>query len=361
MKYPAQKIVVISMRQIGDVLLVTPLIHSVRQAYPHATIDVIVFQGKGGMLDGNPDINQQLEIPEKPTFKQQYQFIKSIFGHYDIAISTQTGDKPSLYSWFAAPHRFNVVPEYRWQDSWKYWIAQRWTMFDDKNQHTVLQNLQLADLLEIPKHYKVIPPESSLTALQAQLPFDLTNTNYAILHLMPRWKYKNWTVLGWQQLIDELGKQGLKVVITGGHSPEELDYIQHVLIDKPAHVTNMAGKLVFKQITTLLQHGKVYVGPDTAVTHLAAATGIPTVALFGPTNPVKWAPFPTQYQSTENPFHTVGSQRVNNIYLLQGQGECVPCHQEGCEQHRMSESHCLTSLPASNVIAAVNYFLAKST
>ncbi|WP_353570630.1 glycosyltransferase family 9 protein [Candidatus Albibeggiatoa sp. nov. BB20] len=359
MKFPANKIVVISMRQIGDVLLVTPLLNSLRQAYPDAEIDVIVFENKGGMLDGNPDINHLLEIPEKPNFQQHKQFVQSIFRRYDLAISTQTGDKPSLYAWLAASRRVNVVPEYRLQEGWKYWIAQYWTIFDDKNQHTVLQNLQLVDLLEIPRSYKVVPPQAQDDILQQVLDFNLEKTDYAVLHLVPRWKYKYWTISGWQALIHELGQLGLKVIITGSDGSEELDYIQQVLADKPQHVINLAGKLVFKHITTLLKYGKVYVGPDTAVTHLAAATSIPTIALFGPTNPVKWAPFPSNYDSQDTPFQATGSQQVNNIYLLQGQADCIPCHQEGCERHRMSESRCLTELPSEKVIAAVRYFLVE--
>jgi heptosyltransferase-3 len=356
MKFPAHKIVIISMRQIGDVLLVTPLFNSLRQAYPNAQIDVIVFKNKGGMLEGNPDINHVLEIAEKPTFKQHQQFISSIFRRYDLAISTQTGDKPCLYAWLAAPTRINVVPTYRWQDVWKYWIAKRWTLFDDKNQHTVLQNLQLADLLEIKRSYTLVPPQTQDNILQSLVQFDLNHTRYAVLHLMPRWRYKYWTISGWQALIAQLGQRGLKVVITGSDNPEEINYIQQVLIDNPKHVTNLAGKLAFKHITLLLQHSTFYVGPDTAVTHLAATTGIPTIALFGPTNPVKWSPFPINYNMPTNPFQAVGSQRVNNVYLLQGVAECVPCHQEGCEQHRMSESRCLTELSTEKLLAAIDSF-----
>lgn len=347
------------MRQIGDVLLVTPLLNSLRQAYPNAEIDVIVFKNKGGMLDGNPDINHLIEIPEKPRFLQHQQFIQRIFRRYDLAISTQTGDKPSLYAWLAASRRVNVVPEYRLQYAWKYWIAQRWTLFDDQNQHTVLQNLQLADLLDIPKSYSVIPPQAQDDILSQLLDFDVSNTDYAVLHLMPRWRYKYWTISGWQALIDALGQLNLKVIITGSDNPEELEYIQKVLANNPKHVTSLAGRLAFKHISGLLQHGKVYVGPDTAVTHLAAATGIPTIALFGPTNPVKWSPFPVAYDARHHQFQAVGSQKLNNVYLVQGQAECVPCHQEGCEQHRMSESRCLTELSSDKVIAAVNSFLTK--
>ncbi len=350
---PANKIIVISMRQIGDVLLVTPLLNSLRHAYPYAEIDVVVFQNKGEMLDGNPHINQIVEVAEKLNFYQHYQFIKTIFRRYDLAISTQTGDRPSFYAWLAAPYRVNVVPEYRLQNAWKYWIAQRWTIFDDKSQHTVLQNLQLVDLMDIPRYYQVIPPRTQDTNWQKLLPFDMVTTNYVVLHLVPRWRYKYWTVWGWKKLIDELVKLKLKIVMTGSQHPDELNYIQQVLGEQSHHVINLAGQLAFKQITVLLQNSKLYVGPDTAVTHLAAATGVPCVALFGPTNPVKWAPFPIHYNATDNPFLAIGSQQVNNVYLLQTQMECVPCHQEGCDRHVMSESRCLVELSADKVIEVV--------
>ena len=47
---------------------------------------------------------------------------------------------------------------------------------------------------------------------------------------------------------------------------------------------------------TIIAQAKLYIGPDTGITHLAAATGIPVIALYGPTNPVKWAPWPSGYK-----------------------------------------------------------------
>ena len=52
-----QRILLIATRQVGDVLLVTPLLKSLRRAYPAAVIDALVYTNKGGMLEGNPDCN----------------------------------------------------------------------------------------------------------------------------------------------------------------------------------------------------------------------------------------------------------------------------------------------------------------
>ncbi|HHB92017.1 MAG TPA: lipopolysaccharide heptosyltransferase, partial [Thioploca sp.] len=60
------KILLIATRQIGDVLLVTPLLRSLRKAYPKAIIDILVYENKGEILVGNPDYDNLITITEHP-------------------------------------------------------------------------------------------------------------------------------------------------------------------------------------------------------------------------------------------------------------------------------------------------------
>jgi heptosyltransferase-3 len=59
---------VVAVRRLGDVLLTTPLIGSLRRAWPEATIDALVFAHTAGILRGNPDLNGIVVMPEAPTF-----------------------------------------------------------------------------------------------------------------------------------------------------------------------------------------------------------------------------------------------------------------------------------------------------
>jgi heptosyltransferase-3 len=64
------------------------------------------------------------------------------------------------------------------------------------------------------------------------------------------------------------------------------------------------------------------------------------------------------YNETDSPWGMIGaSQQVANVLLLQGLGDCVPCHQEGCDRHTNSRSKCLDNLPASRVIEAMKTLL----
>jgi heptosyltransferase-3 len=159
-------------------------------------------------------------------------------------------------------------------------------------------------------------------------------------------------------LIDALRVRGLRVVLTGGPAGDERAFCRALAAERDG-VTNIAGDRSFGQLALLLEGAACYIGPDTSVTHLAAACGTPTVALYGPTNPVKWGPWPAGYAQDRNPYVNKSPlQHVNNVWLVQPEGDCVPCHGEGCDKHKDSDSDCLLSLPAPIVIAAADQALA---
>ena len=354
------RILVIAMRYLGDVLLTTPLLHSLRQAYPDAQLDVLVFRNTVGMLEGNPDINHIITTPNHPKFVDNWQLFGQLFRRYDLAISTQTGDRPFLYSLLAAPFRVAVVPPKKTTGWWKRFFVQRWTEFDNDNTHTVLQNLKLLDLIDVPLSFSLIPPQTSnVQQLIEQFPFLSENTDYAVLHTHPQWTYKQWTVEGWVEVGLYLKKMGLKLVLSGGPAQQEIDYVADIQHQLPDDTINLAGQVSLAQLAHIIAQAKLYIGPDTGITHLAAATGIPVIALYGPTNPVKWAPFPYGHHANVNPFDKKGDQHVNNIYFVQGEGDCVPCDLEGCDRHQQSHSRCLDSLSPDAIKRLVRQLLNK--
>ena len=83
------------------------------------------------------------------------------------------------------------------------------------------------------------------------------------------------------------------------------------------------------ELAALIRGASVYVGPDTSVTHLAAATGVPTVALYGPTDPRLWGPWPAG--GLDPAWDAAGTiQARGNVWLVQNPLPCLPCQQEGC-------------------------------
>ncbi len=357
--HTVKRILVVAMPLIGDVLLATPLLRSLRQRFPEAIIEVLVYKGHETILEGNPDVNHAISVTERPGFGELAGLIRRIFRRYDLSFSNSTSDRKILYALLAGHKSVSIVPPARWQDAWKRIFNYAWTVLDDESTHTVIQNLRLADLVEVKRCYEVVAPESEIAVqrLSQLMPFPWQTEKYAVLHPTPRWNYKRWTINGWSALAQYLVKKGLHIVLTGGGGQQETKYIQTTTLSMPKGVVNLAGRLRFSEVAKLIASSSIYIGPDTAVTHIAAATGAPTVALFGPTNPLKWAPWPKKYATDKSPFEKVGTQRLNNVLLIQGVGDCVPCHEEGCDRHKLSSSRCLEELSSTTVIRAIDTFI----
>jgi heptosyltransferase III len=342
---------VVVTRRIGDVLLATPLIRSLKRAWPEAAIDVLVFEGTEGVLAANPDIRRVIAVAERPGWRQHLALLMGIARRYDISLSAVPSDRATLYAWLAGRWRAGLVLDGR-KHRWKTRLLQRWVPFDNFNTHTVLMHLALARVLDIAPCYDVVAAwrEQDRSELERRLPFALRES-YAVLHMFPKFNYKMWRREAWVEVAQWLRAQGLRVVLSGSGDAAELEYVGALAREMPGAI-NLAGELTLSQAACLLAHARVYVGPDTALTHMAATLGVPVVTCYGPSDPVKWGPWPAHYALDANPWRRHGTQRVNNVTLIQGSAACVPCLKEGCDRHVASFSDCLLELPASRVIAA---------
>lgn len=356
-KSPPGRLLVVCIRRIGDVLLVTPLIRTFKQHWPEAKIDLLVFKGTESVLHSNPDIENIISVEEHPNFFQHYHLIKKIFRVYDLAVSTLPGDRAILYTYFAARYRVGMLDtgKSRW---WKRRLLSQAVEFDNISTHTVLMNLRLAEIFQLKPCSEIVISWQKADPQKVSQLIDTTK-KLAILHLRPKFSYKEWTKEGWIDVANWLSQMGYSVILTGDSNESEKKMVTELLNSLSKDVINVVGQLNLNQVGFLLSLAKIYIGPDTVVTHMAAALGIPTLALFGPSNPVKWGPWPKAW-TLNNPFVRIGSQHRNNVYLMQGSGVCVPCFKEGCDQHIRSHSRCLENLSAQQVINTLSVLINQS-
>jgi heptosyltransferase III len=340
------RVLVVILRRLGDVLLATPLIRSLKRAYPHVTIDALVFAGTEGVLAGNPDIAQIISMPARPGVTDTLALCARLFRRYDLAISAQTGDRPIALAIIAGRRSIGPLePTGAARAIKRALLSRNYTR--DRSEHRVADILHLADMLGVPPHREVVcpPPAARAQSAPAQ--------PYAVIHAAPMFIYKRWTAEGWGGLTAALRERGLAIAATGGASDH--DYLDAIWPD--TRVERLDGKLAWPELTALIAGARVYIGPDTAITHLAAATGVPTVALYGPTDPRLWGPWPRG--GLEPPWQKAGKiQRRGNVWLVQNPLPCLPCQLEGCERRLDSHSQCLDELTVTQVLAAVDQALA---
>lgn len=354
MNVPAPRsLLVVTLRYLGDALLSTPLVRALKQRFPECAIDVLVFAGSEGVFEGNPDVARVIAVPEQTTAADTLRRVQALWRRYDLAVIAQTGTRPFLFGWAAGRYRVGLVSPERGKAWWKQALLDRSAVFDPAGAR-VLENRRIAALLGADGDVAVVPPTAGWSRAQVAgaLGFDPDARPFAVVHPSPRWRYKQWTAEGWRALAAALRAQGLQVVVSGGPGEPERAYLDAVLQGEAARqCVRVDGRLSMAELADMLRCASLYVGPDTATTHLAAACGTPSVALYGPTDPAIWGPWPAREGSAYR--RVDAQQRRGNVLLLQNPDlVCVPCQLEGCDRHRGSHSDCLDRLPAARVIEA---------
>jgi heptosyltransferase-3 len=351
MTKPPARILVVALRRLGDVLLVTPLIRSLKCAWPDAAIDALVFAGTEGILAGNPDLHSVVTMPPRPSAAETFALLRRLWRRYDLALSTQTGDRPTLFAWAAGRRSAGFV------DPEKIAVHVKRRALDvvvsaAPELHRVTEVLRLAQALGVAPIAQVVAPAATRAAQ------DEATRPYAVIHVAPKFRYKQWTEQGWRALAAGLAARGLRVIATGGPDARERRYLDAVWAGR-TEVERLDGALSWPALAALLRGAAVYVGPDTAVTHLAAAAGAPTVALYGPTDPRQWGPWPVG--GADDPSWAAAGtiQRRGNVWLVQNPLSCLPCQQEGCLRRIDSHSQCLDELPVRQVLEAVDAALER--
>jgi len=347
------RILVVALRRLGDVLLTTPLIRSLKRAWPDAAIDALVFRGTEDILAGNPDLAGVVTMPERASPSESIALVRKLWRAYDLAVSTQSGDRPTFFAW-AGSRRSAGFADTQGMAARIKWLALDYPVAVAGGLHRVHDVLRLAEAIGVPPMPEVVAPGGAGRAGIAP------DRPYAVIHAAPMFQYKRWTADGWQVLAAGLDARGFTVLATGG--PDDRQYLDDVWAGQP-EVRRIDGALSWPELSELIKGARIYVGPDTSVTHLAAATGTPTVALYGPTDPRLWGPWPAR--GLDRPWDAAGTiQNRGNVWLVQNPPSCpwsiLPCQQEGCERRIDSDSRCLDELTVSQVLSAVDAALAAA-
>lgn len=320
-----------------------------RRAWPDAHIEAMVFEDTASILEGNPDLDGVVKAPQRAKASQGLRLAGRLWRSYDLAISTQPGDRPTSFAILAGRKSVGMIDD-NFNGRVKAMLLGRHVQ-SRSDLHRVDETLQLADVIGIPRVADIVVPRAATPPhLQPDGP-------YAVLHAAPFFRYKQWHREGWRALAGHLRAKGLQVIATGGPGAVERAYLDRIW--EGLDVVRADGVLTWPELSTLLAGASVFAGPDTSVTHLAAAAGCPTVALFGPTDPRRWGPWPAGGLTT--PWDSAGAvQRRGNVWLIQNSLPCMPCLLEGCLRHVRSHSLCLDEMPVEPVFRAVDEALAGS-
>ena len=141
------RVLVVILRRLGDVLLTTPVIRSLKRTFPQASIDAVVFADTEGVLTGNPDLAEVITIPQRPTALDTISLFVRLFRRYDLALSVQTGDRPTALAVIAGRQSAGPVERAGLASRIKRVFLTRHYVRDPR-QHRVREILRLVEVLE---------------------------------------------------------------------------------------------------------------------------------------------------------------------------------------------------------------------
>lgn len=342
---------IIALRYIGDVLVTTPLALSIKQHIPGARVEYLVFDGTESVLAKNPYVDKVNIISRSS--RNPLDALR-LMRKFDFALATNYSDRTAIFAGLSGKKSlgFSLYPRKDW---WKRLVLDYCCQYHDRN-HAVQQILSIVEPLGIPKIPVVTMAfdQGDSAFVRSKMP----HSRYVVLHPYSRGQYKYWSPEKWGKLAELIQRQTACVpVFTVTADPRDRELLDAILAHTPDGCLSFPEPFTLTQLAAAIQGSEMYVGIDTVVTHIAAAVGAPTVALFGPTLTRYWAPWPNGC-TEESPFlPNHGVQRVGNVTVIQKNWPCVPCNKETCAISTRGRIECLEQLQAEEVLDVISTIL----
>lgn len=349
-----RRALVIKFRHHGDVLLTSPVFTVLKNHAPHIEIDALVYHATREMLSSHPAITDVYTIDRDwkkrgtlHSLMQELRLIRTLRARrYDLLIHLTEHARGAWYARLLRP-RYSVAHDYprkrggMWRSSFTHIYGLPRTPRHVVEQH--LDALRRIGIHPSPDERRLVlapgaDADQSVRSMLTQ--HGLTERGYIHLHPTSRWLFKCWEPDKYAALINALQQAGERVVLSAAPADKELRFVERITAQLNAPVVNLCGKLNLKQLAALTARAKLFVGVDSVPMHIAAAMQTPVVVLFGPSGELEWGPW------------QVTSRIVTSNH------SCRPCGMDGCGNSKISD--CLTTLPVTQVLNAVNELLNKN-
>lgn len=293
-----KRIAVLQALHLGDFLCAVPAMRALKARYPRAEITLIGLPWVETVLERFSCVDRFLEFPgfwglegvpwDPPRtgrFLQEaraYRYDLALQMHGDGRVSNgfvaRLGARVSLGYGSSEPGRRKELDL---------------ELEGDATEHETMRWLRLVGAVGALGHpdleFPILPCDwIEGDRLAADWGIDLQMPTVGV-HPGARNPEKRWPAEGFAQVADRLaGELGAQVIITG--SREELELATRVAACMKTRSFNLAGRTSLGGLAALMAQMQMVVANDSGPSHLAAALGTPSVVLFGPTDPARWAP-----------------------------------------------------------------------
>lgn len=319
---------------LGDLILTTPLIQSIKETFPRSYLSVISKPFGRKVFRNNPYIDELIIFDKRRD--SNIQLIKRIYKKFDVAISPHRSHRAS-YTLFLAripkrvgfdrgglsflytdtlPHRFDGTHE----------IDRNLSLL------TVFKEFSMEKTNRIPSLYLSEEEDNFYKNL------GLEDKNYIVIAPGSKWKTKRWTAKGFFELSKELSKE-FRVVFIG--STEDREFMEQILSFGSLEVLDLIGKTDLRESFSLIKHSKLLISNDSSPVHVAVAFGTWVIDIYGPT------------------VRDFGFYPYRNGVTIEADGlKCRPCGLHGHHICPLGTHECMERIDPKTVVKSIREILA---
>lgn len=333
-----KKVLIIQTAFIGDVILATSLIESIKKYWPEAQVDFLLRKGNESLLKNSPHINEVF-IWEKNTNKfsslvkniisirkRKYDYVLNIQRFFNAALMTSLSGAKIKVGFDKSPLSFlydhkvaHLIPHKQ----------------DENFLHEVQRNLQLYQKIEPKVKLDVERPRLYFSKKEEVKINDLNlTTPYIVIAPSSVWFTKQWHISKWKELIEQTPSH-FKIILIG--APSDNPYVS--MLENKINTINLCGKLSLLESALLMKRAHRVLVNDSAPLHLASSVNAKTTAIFCSTVP-DFGYFPLSEDS--------------KLIQLQPRLACMPCGLHGKTECPLKHFNCSNQINVKDVLATYN-------
>lgn len=338
------------LRLVGDVVFTTPAVHALRRRFPDARIDYLVEAAAAPVVRHSPDLTTVIEV-ERPRGFSRILYDLALARRlrrerYDLAIDFHGGPRSAwLVRASGARRRIGYdIPGRRRC----YTTRVPWHPDLLPPRHSVLNQWDLLEPIGVsPPAPATDPvrmtagaaagPQAAARLAAAGVPADAP---LVVMHVSASNPFRRWPRESFAAVAAglALADPRRRIMITAG--PSEADAANAIAADAARAAGPAAAAIVrcgeppLEELQVIMSRAALFIGGDSGPLHVAATTGVPIVALFGPTLPARSMPWRAP---------------APGVALEPGPLDCRPCHQRTCVH---GDFRCLAATTPGHVLEA---------
>jgi len=307
---PVKKILVIKLREIGDIILSTPVLKVLNDNTNSPEITYVLKKGLGSLGELLPHVKEVITYDKNSIIDTISLILKLRKRKYDLAVNLHATYRSALIT-FLSGAKLRLVHNHSGKD----WFTSVPLNIEEKAKPITLRDLETLNPLKLDKitegqkKTQLLIKSNSLRFLDEELPVNTIGFGIGASRPVKMWPPEKFIELG-----RKITQGNYHVAVFCSAAEHEMgEYISSGIGDK-AHLFSGADLV---RVAYLIKQLKGFVGNDSGLRHMAAALGINTLTIFGPEDPIEWHPY----------------RESDGHFAIHNRLECINCADYICKKN----------------------------